>query len=183
MTSLLRRREVLTRNLLILVAGLLLTTQGHLHATNDENHIQEVMVGANGNSKIQFIVIRQESIGNCWGTQVNPAPPGFPLDNFCFLGTQETQSRVMLVFFDAAGRETGKFKFPHNPTGASPATVLIATQDFANLPGAPTPNFIIPPLLNPIAGKVCFTNNPLNPRAIPGEPTNAFARNDCLCYR
>src|SRR5258706_11613576 len=139
MTSLLRRREVLTRNLLILVAGLLLTTQGHLHATNDENHIQEVMVGANGNSKIQFIVIRQESIGNCWGPQVNPAPPGFPLDNFCFLGTQETQSRVMLVFFDAAGRETGKIKLPRNPTSSAPATVPVPTPNFPHPPRGPTP--------------------------------------------
>src|SRR5207248_8629027 len=85
----------------------------------------------------------------------------------------ETQSRVMLVFFDAAGRETGKFKFPHSvPADANPQ--LIATQDFANLPGAPTPDFIMPPLLNPISGKVCFTNNPLN--------INAFPRTDCVSY-
>src|SRR4029077_8372427 len=96
------------------------------------------------------------------------------LDSFCFEGIQETQSRTMLVFFDAKGREIGKFKFTHNPTPASPATVLIATQEFANLPGAPTPDFIIPALLNPVAGKVCFKNNPAN--------GNAFLRNDCLSY-
>ena len=125
-------------------------------ATNEENHIQEVMAGVNGNSKIQFIVIKQEGGGNLWGPQAG-----------------ETQSRVMLVFFDAAGREIGKFKFPHNvPADANPQ--LIATQDFANLPGAPTPDFIMPPLLNPIGGKVCFTNNPLNP--------NAAIRTDCVSY-
>ena len=42
------------------------------------------MAGVNGNSKIQFIVIKQEGGGNLWGPQGS-----------------ETQSRVMLVFFDA----------------------------------------------------------------------------------
>lgn len=133
-----------------------LLSSNRAFATNDENHIQEIMAGANGNSKIQFIVIKQEGGGNLWGPQ-----PG------------ETQSRVMLVFFDAAGRETGKFKFPHSvPADTNPQ--LIATQDFANLPGAPAPDFIMPPLLSPIGGKVCFTNNPLN--------VNAFPRTDCLSY-
>src|SRR5438270_11536916 len=113
------------------------------------------MAGVNGNSKIQFIVIKQEGGGNLWGPQ-----PG------------ETQSRVMLVFFDATGRETGKFKFPNSvPDDANPQ--LIATQDFANLPGAPTPDFIMPPLLSPIGGKVCFENT-LNPKA--------SARLDCVSY-
>lgn len=138
------------------IGMVLLLSTNRAFATNAENHIQEIMAGVNGNSKIQFIVIKQEGGGNLWGPQ-----------------TGETQSRVMLVFFDAAGRETGKFKFPHNvPADANPQ--LIATQDFANLPGAPTPDFIMPPLLNPIGGKVCFTNNPLNP--------NAALRTDCVSY-
>src|SRR5215813_9448003 len=138
------------------IGAVLLLSPSRAVATNDENHIQEIMAGVNGNSKIQFIVIKQEGGGNSWGPQ-----PG------------ETQSRVMLVFFDATGRETGKFKFPHNvPLDTNPQ--LIATQDFANLPGAPTPDFIMPPLLSPISGKVCFTNNPLNP--------NAFPRTDCVSY-
>ena len=134
----------------------LLLSSNRAFATNDENHIQEIMAGVNGNSRIQFIVIKQEGGGNLWGPQAG-----------------ETQSRVMLVFFDATGREIGKFKFPHNvPADTNPQ--LIATQDFANLPGAPAPDFIMPPLLNPIGGKVCFTNNPLNP--------NAFPRTDCVSY-
>jgi hypothetical protein len=138
------------------IGVVLLLSANRAFATNDENHIQEIMAGVNGNSKIQFIVIKQEGGGNLWGPQ-----------------TGETQSRVMLVFFDASGRETGKFKFPHSVTAdANPQ--LIATQDFANLTGAPTPDFIMPPLLSPIGGKVCFTNNPLN--------INAFPRTDCVSY-
>jgi cytochrome c peroxidase len=138
------------------IGVVLLLSSSRAFATNDENHIQEIMAGVNGNSKIQFIVIKQEGGGNLWG------PQGV-----------ETQSRVMLVFFDSTGREIGKFKFPHSvPADANPQ--LIATQDFANLPGAPTPDFIMPPFLNPIGGKVCFTNNPLN--------LNAFPRTDCVSY-
>src|SRR5215469_14704310 len=134
----------------------LLLAPSRAFATNDENHIQEIMAGVNGNSKIQFIVIKQEGGGNLWGPQ-----------------GAETQSRVMLQFFDGAGREIGKFKFPHS-VSSDLNPQLIATQDFANLPGAPTPDFIMPPLLSPISGKVCFTNNPLNP--------NAFPRTDCVAY-
>src|SRR6267142_1160282 len=138
------------------IGVVLLLSSSRAFATNDENHIQEIMAGVNGNSKIQFIVIKQEGGGNLWGPQAG-----------------EPQSRVMLVFFDATGRETGKFKFPHSVPADANAQ-LIATQDFANLPGAPTPDFIMPPLLNPIGGKVCFTNNPLN--------SNAFPRTDCVSY-
>lgn len=138
------------------IGVVLLLSSSRAFATNDENHIQEIMAGINGNSKIQFIVIKQEGGGNLWGPQAG-----------------ETQSRVMLVFFDAAGREIGKFKFPHDvPADANPQ--LIATQDFANLTGAPAPDFIMPPLLSPIGGMVCFTNNPLN--------SNAFPRTDCIAY-
>ena len=127
----------------ILAVALLAT---HLRATNHQVHIHELMAGANGNSKIQFIVIEQEAFGqNQWGP------------------TNGLQSGAMLVFFDATGRETGKFKFPVNPAYQWDHKTLIATQDFADLSGAPAPNVIIPPLLHPISGKVCFKSNPANP--------------------
>src|SRR3954462_3385978 len=136
------------------IGVVLLLSSSRAFATNDENHIQEILAGVNGNSKIQFIVIKQEGGGNLWGPQAS-----------------ETQSRVMLVFFDATGREIGKFKFPHSvPVDTNPQ--LIATQDFANLPGAPTPDFIMPPLLTHIGGEVVFTTNPLN--------INACPRADCV---
>src|SRR5689334_1835977 len=54
----------------ILAIGLvLLLSSSRAFATNDENHIQEIMAGVNGNSKIQFIVIKQEGGGNLWGPQ------------------------------------------------------------------------------------------------------------------
>ena len=137
-------------------AAVLLVGGGNLQASNDLVHIEEVMVGANGNSSIQFIIVSQESDGeNAWG-------PGL-----------STQSRAQLVFFDATGREIGKFNFPFDPPTGGTRDVLVATQAFADLAGAPTPNFIIPPLLNPISGKVCFRANPAN---------TVLARNDCLSY-
>jgi len=142
--------------ILAIVAALLLSP-GRARATNDETHLSEVMAGANGNSRIQFVVIRQEGSGNLWGPTFVPG-----------------QSEMMLQFFDATGRETGRFKFPHAAPGPNPANVLIATQEFANLPGAPAPDFLMPPLLNPISGKLCFTNNPLGSRG--------FLRTDCLSY-
>src|SRR5256885_13613472 len=74
------------------IAAALLLSPGRAGATNDETHLSEVMAGANGNSKIQFIIIRQEGIGNLWGPRV------------------AGQSAMMLQFFDATGRETGRFK-------------------------------------------------------------------------
>jgi hypothetical protein len=150
------KADFLVRCVLVSTVALLLAPVGRVGATNDETHIAEIMAGANGNSKIQFIVVRQEGGGQFWGPQFS-----------------ETQSRSMLVFFDATGRETGQFKFPSDAPGPAAADVLIATQTFANLPGAPTPNFTIPPLLNPISGQVCFQSNPLN---------NVFPRKDCVSY-
>ena len=49
----------------------------------------------------------------------------------------------------------------------------IATADFAAVPGAPAPDIVIPPLLQAISGKVCFTSNPLN-------EVSPFR--DCLSY-
>jgi hypothetical protein len=131
--------------------------QHHVDAANTDLHIKELMAGANGNSKIQFFVIEQQQGQNLWGPQ-----------------TGETESRAMLVFYDAAGRETGKFKFPSNPATGGTLQTLIATQEFANLPGAPVPDVIIPPLLIPIAGKVCFRNNPAN--------RSATVQNECVSY-
>src|SRR5206468_5219092 len=66
------------------IVVLVLAVERRAGATNLDVHIAEFMAGANGDSRIQFIVLAQEASGqNLWGPQ-----PG------------ETQSRAMLVFFD-----------------------------------------------------------------------------------
>jgi hypothetical protein len=115
----------------VVVAG-----TGALRAVDLDVHIREVMAGLNGSSRVQFLVIEQEAVGqNLWGPQ-----PG------------ETSARARLLFFDGAGRETGVFAFPANPGTGGSLLTLIATAEFAAVPGAPTPDVIIPPLLVPHSG-------------------------------
>lgn len=138
--------------------ALVLVLQTSAFAQNSDLHIQELMAGANGDSRIQFIVVQQHALGeNLWGPREG-----------------ELQSRAMLVFFDAADRMTGEFRFPMGPPTGGTLTTLIATQEFAALEGAPRPDVVIPPLLNAPGGKVCFRNNPRN--ALADE------KNECVSY-
>jgi len=126
----------------------------------ETNHIGTVIVellaGSNGDSSIQFIEMEFGGCGqNAWG-------PSFG------------GSAAMLVFFDAQGNETYRYKFPSDPPCGN-NNVLIATQNFANLAGAPTPEFIIPPVISPVSGKVCFKGNTT-------ESPTAFGRNFCVSY-
>jgi hypothetical protein len=129
------------------------------HISPQTNHagtvILELLAGANGDSSIQFIKMEVPCSENIWG------PNG------------GAGSNAMLVFFDAQGNETYRYKFPNNAPDCSHA--LIATQAFANLAGAPTPEFIIPPVISPISGKVCFKGNT-------AESVFAFGRNFCVSY-
>jgi hypothetical protein len=136
------------------------TAIGLAGAASATNHIlrqDEVMAGLNGDPKVQFIEI---TVGG--DDQKNWGPQG-----------AETTSRAMLVFFNGNGVQTGTFFFPSNPP-AGLNTVLIATTNFAALAGAPIPDMIMPPLLNPGSGKVCFKGNPGN--------FFAFDVNLCLSY-
>src|SRR5437762_3439830 len=135
--------------------------QPRWHVDPQTNHIGTVIVellaGANGDSSIQFIEMEFGGCGqNSWGPSFGNA------------------SAAMLVFFDAQGSETYRYKFPSDPPCGN-NHVLIATQGFANLPGAPTPEFIIPPVISPISGKVCFKGNT-------AESFSAFSRNFCVSY-
>src|SRR5262245_28489807 len=110
------RNDILQRTCVTLCAASLIFTAG---ATNHILRQDEIMVGLNGNPTIQFIKITVSD-----GTQKSWGP-----------GPGESTSRAMLVFFNAAGIETGRFLFPNNaPVGAN--TVLIATANFAAVPGA-----------------------------------------------
>jgi len=137
--------------------------------TNHFTRINEVMAGLNGDSRIQFIeMVAQGCTQKEWGPQGS-----------------EKVGRVMVVFFNAAGMQTGRFVIPVDPPGAclnlphpppgSANTVLFATQAFKDLTGV-TPDFIIPEGVMPIAGKICFKSN-LDNRNPP-----LFDINLCLSY-
>ncbi len=132
-------------------------------ATNHIVQLDEVMAGANGDSKIQFIEMKFSTPSqNLWGPQ-NPGDP----------------SRAELAFFDATGTQTGEFDFPSNPPevpgSQDPNTpglfsALIATQEFVDATGLAA-DFIIPNDVINRAGKVCFRDN-----------VSPFIVNICLTY-
>jgi len=142
-----------TRSLaLVIVAGTvlaLLAGAPRCEATNHEVQLDEVMAGCGGDPGIQFVELLFPHGQNRWG------------------GCAE------LVFFDRNGTQTAEFPFPHDvpddhlPEGNS---ALIATQAFADLPGAPRPDFIIPPSIAAPGGKVCFRG------------TGCFPIGICLSY-
>jgi hypothetical protein len=107
--------------------------------------IREVLAGLNGDSKVQFVELEvADAAQKAWGPQ-----------------GAEIVGRAMLRFFDNTGAQTGRFVFPADaPAGGN--TILVATSEFAALPGAPTPDFLMPPELVAIAGQVAFVNNPDN---------------------
>jgi len=118
--------------------------------------MDEIMAGLEGDPSIQFIeIVTSGESQKDWGPQ-----------------SGETESRAMLVFFDGAGNQTAVFKFPNDPPGGG-ATVLIATAAFTARTGLRA-DIVMPPLLNPGSGKVCFRGNPDN-RA-------GFTVNLCLSY-
>jgi hypothetical protein len=128
--------------------------------------INQILAGLNGLSSIQFIELQvSDGSQKCWG----PAQPG----DDCYTGLTETTGRYMLLFFDHNGDQTGRYVFMRHPAGTA-NTVLIATAAFAALPGAPTPDFIMPQEIIPGSGQVCWRGNLDNP--------NAGAANLCLAY-
>jgi cytochrome c peroxidase len=142
---------------IVTIWAVLVLGTGRVAADGQDVRIREVLAGANGASRAQFLVIEQAQSGqNLWGPQAG-----------------ETQSRAMLVFYDGSGRETGIYKFPANPPTGGTLRTLVASAEFAAVLGAPAPDIVIPPLIQAISGKVCFTSNPLN-------EVSPFR--DCLSY-
>lgn len=140
------------------IIGIVFLSAVGAHSQNHDVRLREIMAGANGDSRMQFIVIEQDGRGeNLWGPQAD-----------------EEHSRAELAFFDSAGRETGIFRFPFDPPTGGTLRTLVATNAFANLPGAPAPDIVIPPLLVPLAGRVCFRNNTLNAVAEPIDQCVAY---------
>lgn len=110
-------------------------------ATNHLTQIDEVMPGAFGRSEIQFVEVKfLDCSQNNWGPD-----------------------HARLVFFDAQDNQVGEFLFPSDPPAdclQSGQSALIATQAFADLPSAPTPDFVMPADIVPSSGKVCFKDGP-----------------------
>lgn len=103
-------------------------------------HIHELLVGANGASRVQYIVIAQEAAGqNAWGP-----------------GPNQSRARARLRILDVHGRETAVWAFPTDPGTGGSLLTLLGTADYAALPGVPAPDVIIPPLLPAGGGRVCF---------------------------
>jgi hypothetical protein len=133
-----------------IIAGLLsmLAAPGVVSATNHLTRVDQVMVGAFGRKDIQYVIISQlDCTQVLWGTQFG-----------------ETVPRAGLFFFDANNNLVGQFLFPGNP-GCDSKSVLIGTQAFKDLPSAPAPDFVMPPLGATGSGKVCLKDNPANPAA------------------
>ena len=120
---------------LVLTLGLALG----LAAPAEANHavqLDEVMAGAFGRPEIQFVEVKLAD---------------------CAQGDWEGIAR--LVAFDAADQVVGEHLFPADAPvdcGVTRQSILIGTQAFADLASAPDPDFLIPPLLAPRDGKVCF---------------------------
>src|SRR5947199_124832 len=126
------------------------------YANNHEVQFDEVMAGCAGDPRVQFVEILFPRFQNHWA------------------GCTE------LAFFDVNGTQSGAFAFPHTPDDPLPEgnSALIATRAFADLPGAPQPDFISPLSIAAPGGKVCFQNVP---HPAPAEPP-CFPVNICLSY-
>ena len=148
-------RWILSAQLVVAAAILGICTD--VLATNHLVRINEVMAGLNGDSKIQFVeILVADDAQKAWG------PAGI-----------ETTGRAMLEFADGSGTVTGRFVFSSNPAPGA-RTVLIATAEFAALPGAPAVDVIIPALITANSGRVCWKGNPDNART--------FRVNQCVSY-
>ena len=119
-------------------------------AKGDQPFINEVLGGCGDIPAAQFVEIGYSAAVNDWA------------------------GCVQLEFRDGAGAVLGAVEFTSNPAAASSQnTALVATAEFAALPGAPRPDFIMPPLITTPAGEVCLRDT-----RRPGCP----ALDECLAY-
>jgi hypothetical protein len=95
--------------------------------------ITEVLAGAGGDTRIQYIEMQMDAVG------------------------QNAVGGHSLFFFDAAGNQVGTFRIPTGvDNGASGSFILLGTQEFADA-SAVKPDFILPrPFLMPHGGRVSF---------------------------
>ncbi len=118
-----------------------------LLADVDTVRINEVMAGYNGDSRVQFIELLAPAGLGQWGPAAG-----------------ESSGRMQLQFFGRNGELRARFVFPSEPNGSG-QTILIATREFAELNGAPSPDFIMAPSVAAISGRICWRSNPDNANA------------------
>jgi hypothetical protein len=124
---------------------LLLLLSSPALATNHFTRIEQVMVGANGDTDIQFIEMKFESSSQ-----------------------NEWAGRTTLTFHDAAGNQIAQFPIPTNPpVGVSDGSTsfgffsaLIATQEFVDKTGLAADILLPGPMMSPVSGMVCFVAGP-----------------------
>jgi len=123
-------------------------------ADHDRNRIDEVMAGFAGDATIQFVELQMLEDGHqCQATAGGQEPPPG--------GCLEAGFGASLLFFDGAGNQVSEFLFPSNtPVGLAGRSILIGTAAFAALGTTPAPDFIMPPLVIPGSGKVCYRSRP-----------------------
>ena len=160
---------VSTRALAVGLATFVAIVLHHGSAAADlhDVNLDEVMAGLDGDATVQFVRVTQFASGQkCQGTGQHIA---FDTRLPCVTSGVGAQ----LVFFNASGVQTNTFIFPMNtPVGESGRSILIATQQFADLSTMPQPDFIMPANVVPTSGKVCYRNRV-------GAP---FSVNLCLSY-
>src|SRR5262245_5217367 len=94
--------------------------------------IEQLMAGAGGDPKIQFVELRMAASG----------------ENFVGSHT--------LTFYDASGNPTGTFTIPNGvANGAAGSSILIGTEEFKSA-STVVPDFIMPPLMNSPNGRVTW---------------------------
>ena len=141
-------RQVLA---VLALVGAALVGPSAAHARAPGVRIEEVMAGANGDSRLQFIELRVRfARRNRWGPVRRDRD--FPA------------SRAMLTFHDATGAQTGAFEFPGRSRPQRgrwfrrSRSVPVATEAFQQLTGLPA-DYVIPPEIVPVDGMVCFRDN------------------------
>jgi hypothetical protein len=135
----LQRRSVLARQSFIVLLGLLFCASG-AWAIAQNVRFDEIVAGSFGRQDVQYVELRA---------------------NLCF--SDPWANAVRLAFFDGTGTEVGQFVFPSDPPfncSNLDTPILLATPAYLDLATGPAPDFVIPPLLAPGSGKVCFQDLP-----------------------
>jgi len=145
-------------------ACLLVATGSPVQADGDQRdgplRINEIMAGANGDSRLQFIELNAPK-------RRDGAPPS--------AGPRRDGARAVLSFHDATGLQTDEFEIPERQgrDRSRGHTILLATQVFARELGL-EPDFVMPQQISAPDGAICLH------RIRPGRGRGTQV--DCVAY-